>query len=797
MKKSISLAFSILILFFANAQNNLTVSSQTNMSVDAILQQHFQGDGVLMSGYPDPTGSFGLTSGKFNNQTTVTYPQIGTFNRNGFTNFPFSTGLVMTTGNVSVAAGPNNSTSKAQPVVPYYNANWLLNYTTGTRVTSAAVLEFDFVASADTFTFNYIFASEEYCEYVNSDNVNDVFAFRLTGVDPVTFSPTTKNVAVVPGSITASNPNGTPVSIGTINHGHHYAGTSGPGTSPSNSSYFICNYGNSNGIQYDGYTTALSAEAAILACQIYHMELGISNVGDTLYDSGVFLEEGSFYSPRVTIDTAWQTSVGVGDTIIQNCRELDLTFTLPYPARTGYTEIIINPINAPGNAVLGQDYSLTLSNGTPIDFSSPSFIYEADSTIKRVHVKVLPTAQFPQNNPVKTVKLEIQTQGCSGTGFMNAFQPYKDTIEVYLRANDSIRLRDTVITRCDSLNTLTVNLVRGVPSFTYHWIDTVGTGIVNDLVVGTDDSTLVTPCKIRQSGTYRVVASDKWNCMTDTATVQVNIVPKPTFNLTHSPNKGCVGDSVTLRIQFNPDTSNLHWKLINDTIIKEDSLDATPSTIQPVIKHIKLPVPGYYDIALFVESAPGCNDSAKYQNAIHVSEYPHADFTFGPEEPSNGEEVFFFNNSTGDDITDYVWNFGDGHSSRDEEPSHTYHLRESEFMTVLLRVSNSDGCSDDTIRVVPVEDHFALFVPSGFTPNTDNKNEIFLPRVNDVVGYEFSIFARTGERIFYTKDPNFGWDGKINGSPAPEGVYVWKIHYARIGTPEEKMVKSGTVTLIR
>jgi gliding motility-associated-like protein len=200
---------------------------------------------------------------------------------------------------------------------------------------------------------------------------------------------------------------------------------------------------------------------------------------------------------------------------------------------------------------------------------------------------------------------------------------------------------------------------------------------------------------------------------------------------------------------------------------------------------------------LVVESAPGCSDSLKYNNVIHVADYPHADFTYGPDEPGNGEEVFFFNHSTGDDITDYTWNFGDGHSSHVQDPTHTYHLTESDLMTVHLTVTNSDGCADDTIVTVPVEDHFAFFVPSSFTPNNDGKNEIFLPRVNDVVDYEFTIFARTGELIFQTNSPEMGWDGTIQGKPAPEGIYVWKIHYAKIGTPEEKMMKTGTVTLIR
>ena len=233
----------------------------------------------------------------------------------------------------------------------------------------------------------------------------------------------------------------------------------------------------------------------------------------------------------------------------------------------------------------------------------------------------------------------------------------------------------------------------------------------------------------------------------------------------------------------------MQWVVSSDTLFSY--IDSVP-TIRP-----SLPVPGYYNIALFVESAPGCNDSLKYDNVIHVSDYPHADFSFGPDEPGNGEEVFFFNNSTGDNITDYAWNFGDGHFSHDEEPTHAYHLTESDFMTVRLVVTNSDGCSDDTIQVLSVEDHFALFVPSGFTPNSDGINEIFQPKVNDVVDYDFTIYARTGELIFHTNSPEMGWDGTIRGKPAPEGVYLWKIHYAKIGMPDERMMRTGTVTLVR
>lgn len=781
MKKSILLSVCVLMLGVSYAQNNLTVSSMVGTPVETVLQQHLAGEGVLLSGCPYPDINSSFQPGKFNNVAgNVQSAQLGTFNRNN-SSFPFQTGIIMTTGNVSVAAGPNSGGSSSSTTgVSNYTDSQLSNMMSGLE--HCAALEFDFVASADTFAFNYIFASEEYPEFACS-NFNDVFAFFLSGIDPVTMvSFNNRNVAIIPGTITSSNPNGVPVTINSINSGPGSSGSSSgcTGTPGQYSSFYV---GNPSGVEYDGHTVALTAAATILACQKYHMKMAIGNVGDNGYDSGVFLEEGSFYSPRVTIEQDWENNLIGGDTLIQYCRDLDLTFKLPRPALTGTTDIIIN---TSGNAVMGQDYSLVTRDGMEITPATNVFTYQPGDTVQQIHVMILPTAQFTSDMPVKTVQIYVETQGCSSTQYMDAFPPYKDTIVLYLRANDSIRLRDTVFTRCERLDYIEVEQVSGIGPFTYHWIDTIG--IVDTLVVS-DTANLVTACNITQSRTYKVAASDQWGCMTDTATVRVNIVPRPDFTVTYTPDRGCVPLSVTLNTQFSPDTAKLLWRIDNGTdYTYEDSL----ATIRP-----SLPSPGYYNVALYVESAPGCNDSLKYNNVIHVADYPHADFTFSPAEPGNGEEVLFFNSSTGDNITDYAWNFGDGHSSHVEEPSHTYHLTSSDFMTVHLTVTNSDGCSDDTIQVIPVEDHFALFVPSGFTPNLDSENEVFQPKVKDVVKYEFTIYARTGELIFHTNSPEMGWDGTVRGKPAPEGVYLWKIHYAKMGTPDEMMMKTGTVTLIR
>ena len=421
MERYIVLLISALLGSAVFAQNpNLTVSSLTGASVDSILQQHLQGEGVVMSGFGNEV--FGSDqAGKFNGQTTVTHDQIGTFNRNDFTEFPFETGLVLTTGNVSVAEGPNNSGSATSAVSPYYVESQLSSMTT-LSLNGSASLEFDFIAEADMFSLNYILGSEEYCEYVGS-SYNDAFAIFLTGLDPVTLITTTKVVSIVPGTVS------TPVSINNVNHGYH-SGGSGPGTNPSNSQYFICNYGHTDGIQYDGYTTALSAQSNIFACQNYHVKIAVANVGDNVLDSGVFLEEGSFSSPQVEIGQVWSTQEG-GDTLAQYCRDMDLAFMVQYPLLTSSTAIMINTA---GDAILGTDYVITKPNGTPLVPDNNTFYFPVGDTVQLVHVEIPPTAQFDTDTAVKTVYLYVTTQGCEGHGELAPYFHKTDTIVLHLKA---------------------------------------------------------------------------------------------------------------------------------------------------------------------------------------------------------------------------------------------------------------------------------------------------------------------------------------------------------------------------
>ncbi len=89
-------------------------------------------------------------------------------------------GIIISTGNVFDAIGPNNIPNKSSETSN--NSDDDLNTIVNANTFDAAVLEFDFNSFTDSISFNFFFASEEYPEYVNK-NVNDIFGFFLINTD--------------------------------------------------------------------------------------------------------------------------------------------------------------------------------------------------------------------------------------------------------------------------------------------------------------------------------------------------------------------------------------------------------------------------------------------------------------------------------------------------------------------------------------------------------------------------------------------------------------------------------------
>ena len=208
----------------------------------------------------------------------------GTFSSNGSA-FPMGSGILLTTGTASIAVGPDNDNDAGTGHGNPGDAD-LTSLVTGAVTNDAVILEFDFVPQDDTLRFNYIFASEEYPEWVNS-GFNDVFGFFISGPGfSGPYAGGAENIALIPGTTT-------PVAINNVNNG--YSATE-PATGPcENCAYYTENGGGAD-VQYDGFTTILTAEAVMQPCETYHIRLAIADAGDDIYDSGVFLEAESFSS---------------------------------------------------------------------------------------------------------------------------------------------------------------------------------------------------------------------------------------------------------------------------------------------------------------------------------------------------------------------------------------------------------------------------------------------------------------------------------------------------------------------
>ncbi len=197
----------------------------------------------------------------------------------------FDSGIVVGSGSVQTTAthtapctkgveGPNECASNTTENGTAGDSD--LTTLSGLQTFDAAVLEFDFVPTNSTVVFNYVFSSDEYNEFANS-NFDDVFGFYVNGA----------NCAVVPGT-------SLPVSIDTINGGNPL------GTNPQNSQFYIDNSGGALNTEMDGLTTVLSCTASVNANQTNHMKLAIADDSDAALDSNVFIQAGSLVSPPPT-----------------------------------------------------------------------------------------------------------------------------------------------------------------------------------------------------------------------------------------------------------------------------------------------------------------------------------------------------------------------------------------------------------------------------------------------------------------------------------------------------------------
>lgn len=289
MKKLIT---SLVLLSICSLGSKAQLTVDNTLTVEQYIQNVLLGGGVTIQNVE-------FNGGPANIQNE----QVGELTDPG-SNMGFTNGLIMGSGDVTMAEQANTGGGSSLGGPGTMGSDTDLQSITPNQIWDECVIEFDFVPSGDTISFNYVFASEEYEEYV-CGSVNDAFGFFLSGTNPSGGMYNATNIALIPDPTNPGQYTSTPVSINTVNPG--VAGSAGtPGNcdaiDPNWASYNVFYTQNpGNNYEYDGRTVILTAAAAVNCGETYHIKLAIGDGGDNVFDSGVVLEANSFNSSGLSI----------------------------------------------------------------------------------------------------------------------------------------------------------------------------------------------------------------------------------------------------------------------------------------------------------------------------------------------------------------------------------------------------------------------------------------------------------------------------------------------------------------
>ena len=608
--------FFIFFIFFS-----LTSYSQISVDVNSPYDSPvYLIDNVLLGG--------GVTASNHNYQGDSV--QIAFFDATN-TSLGINTGIVMATGEVSVLDPsftstfpilPNtvtdpdllNVANSVPPLLPSPHTNSF----TVSSINDVAVLEFDFIPTSDSLSFNYVFGSEEYFAFENSQ-YNDVFGFFLSGpgISGPYSSPSyhpngSINLAIVPGS----NPP-LPITISSVNS-----------VTPINSQFFVDNQGGLDTIAYaDGYTTVLTANATVQCGETYHIRLAIADGSDSGLSSFVWLQAGSFSSPVLEV----VDDLGLDSTVLEIPCNSNVTLTA-----NGGVGATYEWYDQSGN-IFSTNNVVTVGNGT-YWVTATSFGCPVISDTITVISQSAPVVELGNDITIdcnSTVLLDPNISGGSGvynylwnnnstSNTLNTGGGFYSVIvtddQTGCYGEDSINITEdqppnTVISGggsiCSDGSTVQINfLYDGLIPWDLQYFNQTDTFLQTNIQTANYSITTST------SGTYQILNVLDYNdCMSNysgQAIVQVNQMPEAVL----SPDSYILYIGDTLLIQLPEDYSYYQWFDQNNDSISNSSV---------------LSIYQAGDYYVYVEDQNGCFD---YSNSVTVDEVPRTELyvpnTFTP-----------------------------------------------------------------------------------------------------------------------------------------------------------------------
>lgn len=767
--------------------------TNTSQSPSGLVQNVLLGPGVTVSNI------------QYNGASSA----IGSFTANN-TNLGIQSGIVMTTGTVlnngDGPQGPNNKessgTDNGAPGI-----NLLTNLVDGTSTFNATILEFDFVPFSDTVSFNYVFGSEEYPEFVGS-SFNDVFAFFISG----------------PGIAGQQNiaklPNGAAVTINNVNSG-------------ANSAYFVSNGdGNSspfnsgpNFIQYDGFTKVLKAVSKVQCGQKYHLIIAIADAGDGIYDSGIFLEANSLSSNgelNVTQSLSYLAYNGDNE-MAEGCVRSTVTVE-----RSGNSlPALTIPITIGGTATNGVDYTIVPSS---VNFS-------ANQKIVQFSFDAIADAIIESD---ETILLNFLTKdACNNDVTISLDYIIKDPIPINVTVEGG-----TVLCPGDNVE-VRANISGGVGPFEYLWNtgEITSSIFVSPTITSTYTLRVVDNClQTTTNATGMVTVPTYVPLSLNLLTNIIEICPYIPYDLNPSVSGGAgnytyewTADQEPFTLGTNaiqnvvPNTTTFYNVKVTDqcgenisgnvlyTItsppltltLKEDTLICPGGNVNLWV----IPTGGVPDYHYTWEHSPEI-DSSIWVNPLTTTTYtvsvsdscqtfnvqgeiivevvkPIADFKVNSTLMFDGLPISFQNLTTGG--YSYQWDFGDGNTSIFTNPTNTFE-NYGEF-DIRLIATNEIGCIDSIRKKIKLEEAYYVYIPNTFTPDVNRYNNFFTAVTTGIFSLHITIYNRWGELMFESNEIDFKWDGIFKGEVAKQDTYIYKVNC--VSNSGKELEFNGHVNLLK
>ena len=400
------------------------------------------------------------------------------------------------------------------------------------------------------------------------------------------------------------------------------------------------------------------------------------------------------------------------------------------------------------NAGAGPSYQWNI-NGSPSGTNQPLFTAANPAGTISVYVTVNPTTGCaPQNS--NTITFNIQ--------------PWlSPSATIAASAADSICPGQEVQFIAGSSQTGNTPV--------YSWI-------LNGTPLGISSDTLVMN-DLSEGDVVNVSVTSSYPCLSPASAyaqpLPYHIYPPLAGDLTDGPIELCTGQPVQLLMNASggkPSTWQFTWSS-GTTAEKEYQFIPASS--------------GYY----YATVDDACYDPVSDSIYIELLPVPVSDFSWSPDNPSVFFPDVYFTDQSADAIT-WMWNFGDGQFSDEQNPAHTF----IEFgkLPVRLITFNDVGCSDTLIKTIDIEKIITGYLPNSFTPNGDGINDVFGPAGFLTGGHRMTVFNRWGQVVYTTSSSGF-WNGNgPDGLPAPTGIYTYLVSFE---AEKPRQIRKGALTLIR